>query len=127
MKKAQVSMEFLFAIGLIFFIFLIVLFFTFERRAELQEAERIIADKDECHKLAGIISMAFVTKSNHTFMLKENATISASAQVISVGESNFPCTFPVKRVSGETENVFTLSKGLVNVNYANSTVAVKNA
>ena len=67
--------------------------------------------------------MAFVTQSNHTFVLGANATVSASAQSVSAGESNYPCMFPA-RVSG---GLFTLSKGLVNVNYANSTVVIKNA
>ncbi len=127
MKKAQVSIEFVFAIGLIFFIFLFVMFFAFEKRIDLKVSEDIVADKDECHKLAGIITMAFVTQSNHTFLLKENATVSSSAQAISVGESNFPCTFAVKRVRGATGSMFTLAKGLVNANYENSTVVVKNA
>lgn len=123
MKKAQVSIEFMFAIGLIFFIFLLVFFFAFERRIDIQQTEKIIADKDECQKLANMITMAFVTQSNHTFSLGTNATVSASTQSISAGENNYPCTFPA-RVSG---GLFTLSKGLVNAYYANSTVVIKDA
>ena len=43
MKKAQVSLEFMFAIGLIVFIFLLIFYFTFERRMEINQTEKILA------------------------------------------------------------------------------------
>jgi len=127
MKKSQVSIEFVFAIGLIIFIFLLIFYFTFERRIELRSTEKILADKEECNKLADMITMAYITQSNHTFKLEKDATISTISQSISVGETNYPCTFPINRTTNPEGEVFTLSIGDVNVNYNNGLVEVKNA
>lgn len=129
MKKAQASIEFMFAIGLIVFLFLLILYFTFERRAELRSTEKILADKEECNKLADMITMAYISQSNHTFELEEDATVSTKSQSISVGETGYPCTFPINRTSNPSGDVFTLSAGNVNVNYnpSNNLVEVKNA
>lgn len=127
MKKAQVSLEFMFAIGLIVFIFLLIFYFTFERRAEISETEKILADKEECYKLADIITMAYITQSNYTFKLEKAARISTTSQAISVGETDYPCTLPINRTTNPAGETFELSSGNVNVNYANGLVEVKNA
>lgn len=127
MRKAQASIEFMFAIGLIIFIFFFILYFTFERRIEIRDTEKILADKEECNKLADIITMVYITQSNHTFKLEKDATISTTSQSISVGETNYPCTFPINRTTNPGGNVFELSAGNVNVNYANGLVEVENA
>lgn len=127
MKKAQVSIEFMFAIGLIVFIFLLVFYFTFERRAEIRETEKILADKEECYKLADMITMAYITQSNYTFKLEKAARISTTSQAISVGETDYPCTLPINRTKNQAGDTFELSAGNVNVNYANGLVEVKNA
>lgn len=119
----------MFAIGLIVFIFLLIFYFTFERRMEINQAEKILTDKEECNKLADMITMAYITQSNHTFELEEEATVSTTSQTISTGETEYPCTFPVNMTSNPDGDVFTLSAGNVNVNYDPSTslVEVKNA
>ncbi|MDP2909319.1 MAG: hypothetical protein Q8N77_05940 [Nanoarchaeota archaeon] len=127
MKKAQVSLEFMFAIGLIVFIFLLIFYFTFERRAEISETEKILADKEECYKLADMITMAYITQSNYTFKLEKAARISTTSQAISVGETDYPCTLPINRTKNQAGDTFELSSGNVNVNYANGLVEVKNA
>jgi len=127
MKKAQVSIELVFAIGLIIFIFLLLFYFTFERRAELRSTEKILADKEECNKLANMMTMAYITQSNHTFQLEQDATVSTTSQSISVGDSNYPCTFPINMTTNPSGEVFELSAGNVNVNYIDGLVEVKNA
>lgn len=127
MKKAQVSIEFMFAIGLIVFIFLLIFYFTFERRMEINQTEKILADKEECNKLADMITMAYITQSNHTFELEKDATVSTTSQSISVGENNYPCTFPINRTTNPAGDVFELSAGSVNVDYIDGMVEVKNA
>lgn len=127
MKKAQTSVEFIFAIGVMIIIFLLILYFTFERKIELNETERILADKEECNKLANMITMTYLTKSNHTFELGKNATINTISQSISVGESNYPCTFPINNTSNPEGEVFDLSAGNVNINYIGGSVEVKDA
>ncbi|MBL7100754.1 MAG: hypothetical protein ISS23_02245 [Nanoarchaeota archaeon] len=127
MRKAQTSIEFVFAIGLMIFIFLLIFYFTFERRVEIRDTEKILADKEECNKLVNMITMAYITQSNHTFELKKNATISTTSQAISVGESNYPCTFPINRTKNPEGELFDLTVGDVNVNYVDGFVEVQNA
>lgn len=127
MKKAQVSIEMLFAIGLMIFIFLLIFYFTFERRAELRTTEKILADKEECNKLTDMITMAYITQSNHTFELEKPAAISTASQTITVGETNYTCTLPINRTTNPEGDFFELSSGNVNVNYDNDLVEVENA
>lgn len=127
MRKAQVSLEFIFAIGLIVFIFLLIFYFTFERRMEINQTEKILADKEECNKLVDIITMAYITQSNYTFKLEKNATISVTSQTVTSGENKYPCTFPINRVTNPEGDIFSLSEGDVNANYVNGLVEVKNA
>lgn len=117
----------MFAIGLIVFIFLIIFYFTFERRMEINQTEKILADKEECNKLADIITMAYITQSNHTFKLEKNVTVSITSQTVTAGENEYPCTFPINRVTNPAGDIFSLSEGNVNANYANGLVEVKNA
>ena len=127
MKKAQTSIEFMFAIGLIIFIFLLIFYFTFERRIDIQDTEKILADKEECNKLSDMITMAYITQSSHTFKLEKDVTVSITSQSISAGESHYPCTFPINRITNPAGDVFDLSAGNVNVNYADGLVEVENA
>ena len=126
MKKAQASIEFIFAIGALILIFLILFYFVFERRMELNAAEGLLADKDECNKIAGAITMAFSSKSSQTFKINSNATVDALSRVVSAGESNYPCSFPAI-VSNASGNTIFLDKGNINVAYSNGKVQVQNA
>lgn len=126
MKKGQASIEFIFAIGALILIFLIMFYFVFERRMELNIAEDMLSDKDDCNKIAGAITMAFSSKSSHTFKINSNATVSALSRVVEAGESNYPCTFPAV-VSNASGNMIYLSKGNINVAYINGRVQVQNA
>ncbi len=60
MRKAQISMEFIFAIGMIFFIFLMLLAFRFNRNAELRESEIEIDKRNTCLLVSSLITSAFV-------------------------------------------------------------------
>ncbi|MDI6738223.1 MAG: hypothetical protein QME12_06970 [Nanoarchaeota archaeon] len=126
MKKAQASIEFIFAIGALILIFLILFYFVFERRMELNIAEGMLSDKDDCSKIATAITMAFSSKSSHTFKINSNATVSSLSRAVEAGNSNYPCTFPVV-VSNASGNVIYLSKGNINVAYVDGKVQVQNA
>lgn len=126
MTKGQASIEFIFAIGALILIFLILFYFVFERKVELNIAEGMLADKDDCNKIAGAITMAFSSKSSQTLSINTNATVNALSRVVSAGESNYPCSFPVV-VSNASGNVIYLNKGNINVAYFNGKVTVQNA
>jgi len=127
MKKAQVSVEFVFAIGMIIFIFLFILYFTFERTIELRDTEKILADKEECNKLADMITMAYITKSNHLIELEKDATVGIISQSITVGESDYPCTFPINQIKDPGDGTIELVAGDVDINYSSGEVEVQNA
>ena len=55
MKTAQVSMEFLFAIGTIFIIFMFILAFTVTKKTEINQLEKVVIAKNECIKLSNLI------------------------------------------------------------------------
>ena len=56
MKKAQMSMEFLFAIGLIFLIFLILLIVVFDKQIEISQSKLTLEKLSECQRIANIIT-----------------------------------------------------------------------
>ena len=56
MKKAQMSMEFLFAIGLIFLIFLILMIVVFDKQIETRESKLTLEKLSECQRIANIIT-----------------------------------------------------------------------
>ena len=60
MKKAQVSTEFLFAIGAVFFIFLMIFGFMFNRGMELRESEEKINEINTCLLVSTLMTSAFV-------------------------------------------------------------------
>ena len=76
MKKSQISMEFMFTIGIVFFIFLIVLFFTFERRTDLRETEDILKLKNECYKISNFISAVYAGGDGTNITTKTTYVIS---------------------------------------------------
>lgn len=56
MKKAQMSMEFLFAIGLIFLIFLMLLAVIVERQYDTRISKLTLEKLSECQRVANIIT-----------------------------------------------------------------------
>lgn len=127
MKKAQISLEFVFAIGLILLIFLALLYFSFAKRAEVRLAEEILSDKEECNKLSNLLTMAFITESDRTFELGKNATISIKSQTVSAGGSDYPCTLPINRISNASGDVIELEPGTVSISFADGMLEVLNA
>jgi len=127
MKKAQISIEIIFVISLIIFMFILLMFVIFEKKIELNAIENIVADKEECNKLADIITLAFISKGNHTFMLNKNVVVSPNTRLITVSDTQYSCRIPFNRINNLSNGTFNLTEGRVNVNYRGSYVEVKNA
>lgn len=129
MKKAQISVEILFAIGFALFIFIILLAFTMERRYEVKKMEITLKEKEECYKLSNLISEVFTSGVETGMMetLKYDVEINSGEGSISVGEGEFFCTFPISAVMSPTETTFTLNKGSITLNNTNGTVVIQNA
>lgn len=56
MKKAQISMEFLFSLGLIFLVFVILLFIIIDKQIETHNTEITLKKLSECQRFANIIT-----------------------------------------------------------------------
>lgn len=59
MRKSQISIEFMFTLGIIFFIFLIIFGFIINRRTEVKETEDYLEKRAECMKISSMISSVF--------------------------------------------------------------------
>ncbi len=130
MRKAQVSFEIMFAIGLIVFIFLILVYFVSERRIELYKLEETVNEKSECLKLSDAITSSFVvgTNTSITIRLNYDAVINSDARIINVGIYEYPCTIPLNNVrSSLGGHTFNLSKGDINIENNDGDLVVKNA
>lgn len=129
MKKSQISVELLFAVGFVVLIFIILLAFTMERRYEVSKTEITLNEKAECYKLSNLISGVFNsgTGTGMTENLKYNAEIDSSEGSIFIGEGRFFCTFPIKGVTGPTGTIFNISKGEISLNNTNGTLVIQNA
>ncbi|MAG08761.1 hypothetical protein CMO89_04755 [Candidatus Woesearchaeota archaeon] len=59
MKKSQVSIEFIFALGTILFIFLIILGFMFNRSKDLSDSKTELDKRSTCLLISSLITSAF--------------------------------------------------------------------
>lgn len=129
MKKSQISVELLFAIGFVIFIFIILLAFTMDRRHEVKEAEITLKEKAECYKLSDLISGVFTSGigTGLTETLEYNAEVDAGEGSILMGSGRFFCTFPISSVINPAGTNFNLSEGSIMLNNTNGTVVIENA
>ncbi|MDP2906810.1 MAG: hypothetical protein Q8O03_02620 [Nanoarchaeota archaeon] len=131
MKKAQISLEILFVIGFVIFVFIILLAFTMERRHEIGELEEAFKEKAECYKLSNLISGVYSSNSGTGLIetLKYEAEIDADEGSIFIGEGRYFCTFPISSVrhTDSGEKIFSLNKGSITLNNTDGVVKIKNA
>ncbi len=130
MRKAQVSFEIMFAIGLMMFIFLILIYFVSERRIELYKLEETVNEKSECLKISDTITSSFVAGTNTSITIKLNydAVINSDARVINVGTYSYPCTIPLNNArSSSGERTINLSKGYINIESSEGGLVIRNA
>jgi len=125
-SKTQISLEFLFAIGVVLFIFIFLTIFTIEKRAEVSFAANYLEAKTDCSKLASLINAVYLTtNSNITFKLNNNATISSGLIEVEKNSQTVSfCTFTAPLSNGS--NTIKLTLGSVNLRNVNNTVVVKN-
>ena len=113
MKKAQVSMEFLFVIGIILFLATFVLYDMFNKRSQIEETKAFLLKKDLCLEVSSFISGVYTKGIGTEAYLKLTGdqliyplTIQPSTRNIFVGENNPAyCTMPISSVSNLNEVV----------------------
>lgn len=116
-------MEFLFAVGTLFFIFLFILAFVFNKKVEINNLDKIIDAKGECDRLSDIIMGVFLSGNETTIKssLNFNASIFSSSRLVSIDDDFVTCTIPIDQTFDRT-----LEKGDIIVVNKNNFVDVQN-
>ena len=129
MKKAQISVELLFTVGFVVFIFIILLIFTMERKYDVGKMEITLDEKAECYRLSNLISGVYTSGSGTgiTAKLKYDTEINGDEGNIFVGEGRFFCTIPINSITDSVASNFNLNKGIITINNTDATVVIKNA
>lgn len=125
MRKSQISTEFLFAIGVIFFIFLMILGFMFNRSMELRESEKEIDEINTCLLISTLITSAFVAGDgviiNETIEYELNITGSSYYKELDVVNSSSFCLLAIRDISNGR-----LQKGVIEIENQNNKIEVDN-
>ena len=125
MKKAQVSIEVMTVVGLMFLTFLLLLGISLQTGLDILQTKRIIEGRTECIKLANFITEAYVYDDglNLSKRLGLNASIEPSSRLVSVkNRENIFCTIPLSNITNAS-----LSAGSIRVRNNNGVVTVENA
>ena len=96
-KKAQVSHEALMVLGVIFFIFIIVLSIYFHKNADVLSSNQEIEERTECLKLANTISGIFYLGGEMSLILYQDLTVFPEQQRIET-EHTF-CTLVLDNIA----------------------------
>ena len=102
MKRAQIGVEWLLAIGAVFLIFLFVLGIAFDRRIEIIKTERFTNLRNECSKMAEMIMFTFLNGKGTVlqFQIYYNTSFDASNRLVQIIDRELvSCTVPVNQVS----------------------------
>jgi len=124
MSKSQISIEFLFAIGIVFFIFLIIFGFMMNRSEDLNTSETELNKRNTCLLISSLLTSAFVggdgTIINESIDYDMNVTyISPNYNELNVDGVN--CISSIDAVSNSI-----LSKGNIKIENQNNYVDIDN-
>lgn len=129
-KKSQVSLEFLFALGIVLFVFILILAFNFQRKIDLRDLNDYVELKSDCFKLSNSITSAYISGEgfNLTTKIEYNASVFADDKIANFesDDVSVQCSFPINHVTNTTKKNFNLKKGSINIQNVNNTVVVKN-
>ncbi|MFH1052928.1 MAG: hypothetical protein V1740_00785 [Candidatus Woesearchaeota archaeon] len=119
-RKSQISVEFLFALGIILFIFIILIAFNFDRNQKVRETSDLIQLQDQCYEISNYLYSAYINTLNGerfsiTIQSYYDFEISSDSRVVTVklDDNRFAfCTFPFDVVRNPSyEAQFELVKG----------------
>ena len=130
-KKGQVSNEFLFSIGIIVLVFLMVWLITANKNADLKALRDIHDITNECHHLSDIITGVYVAGpgASYASTLGFDASVAAISRSVTIeGKHQVSCSIPVNQVmNGAGATSFTLTKGAITITNTNNMVVLQNA
>ena len=125
MGRSQISIEFIFTIGLIFFIFLVIFGFTINTNADLVDTETEIKERSTCLLISSLISSAFVAGDGVII----NVSIDYNASINYTGTTNYKwldvegsgCLLSVNTLPNAK-----LKKGVISIENQNNYIDIDN-
>lgn len=122
-KKSQASIEFLFAIGIIFFVFLIIFGFMIDRNKELRDSNIEVNKRYTCLLISSLVTSAFVNGDGViiNMPIDYNATINATVDYKEVNVENMNCWLSVHTVP-----TAKLRKGIIEIENINNYIDIDN-
>lgn len=123
MKKAQISVEFLMILGVIFFIFLLLMVFYLDIRIDLKKLESTASARSDCFKLADLIYQTASSGEGSLVQAKIDRNITVQNQTIFIGydKTDLICKHLGKIASDVAVN------GSIILRNVNNTVLIQNA
>lgn len=134
-KKAQISIEFLFALGIVIFIFIILLAFIFDRNEDVRRIQAELDMRSDCYLLSNSIYNAYINslegeqislsiKTSHDINVFSEGRV---LEVIADNQRFLTCTIPINTTrNANNDATFTLTKGLISINGTNKFITLKN-
>ncbi len=98
MRKAQITTEFIFTIAIIVFAFIVILGITLNKSIELNKTSKELQQRDECMKVANILTYSFITGNNYTLKIKNQIVINPTTRTILVNNKT-SCAIPISAVN----------------------------
>ena len=124
MKTAQVSIELLAAVGIIFLILLFLLGLNFSNKISLLKNERFVNQRSECIRVSSLIFNAFLNGKGTIIhnKIKYNMSLSPNSRLLSTKDKEeVYCTIPINTIPDTTIN-----KGNIRIENRGDFVDVKN-
>ncbi|MEK6822850.1 MAG: hypothetical protein AABY13_03395 [Nanoarchaeota archaeon] len=126
MRKAQVSLEFVAASGLLLLFLVGIIIVVGGQRSMVQDKQEELQGRVDCLNLAAAITGVFNNPGSRVnVMLEGNATVHAMTRVIDT--PSYTCTLPIDAVSDGDAGTFFVEKGNVTVEHVEGAVVVTNA
>lgn len=125
--KAQLSLELLFGLSIIFILFSICIHLINQKNDEIFYHQGLMEEIGSCSVLADSISSVIASgpQSKHSLKIYHNLTVSGSSALITT--ENTQCTLPAKNIiSASGTGFFSLNAGLVTVENIDSMIMVQN-
>ncbi|HLD88782.1 MAG TPA: hypothetical protein VI894_01100 [Candidatus Nanoarchaeia archaeon] len=130
-KKAQVSIEAMVAVAVIFAFFIVTSVFFSQKSNEVSATRKYLNQLEVCMKLSNVITDIYANGEGSDFLFYTsyaNISISNTTRAITIENEGVlsSCRFPLMSVTNLTSNNFTIQKGLIRVRNINSTVVINN-
>jgi hypothetical protein len=128
-KKGQVSIEALMAIAILLILFIGIYAIYFTKSQELNLAQKEIKEKEDCTKIANLLTNTFILGENTIFITKTANNLTIEPQNKKIYSENSFCTLVTNQVYNDDSflnQTFTIEKGNIRIENKERRVIVAN-